>query len=184
MNEIWRDIDGYVGLYQVSNYGNVRTLNYKMKIGVVKIMKQQTVKGCYHTIELSNKDRSIKRKIFYVHRLVAQAFPEICGEWFEGAECNHKDENTDNNNANNLEWLTPKANNNYGSRLKRSLETKAKNGKRNKPVNQYDVDGNLIKRWGSGTIAANELGLNQGSISRCCLGQRNYYKWFIWRYAS
>lgn len=185
MEEIWRDIEGYEGLYQVSSQGRVRTLNYKLKKGCIHIMKQAEVKGPYNVIELSNKNRGhSKRTLFYVHRLVCFAFPEICGEYFEGAECNHKDENGLNNSASNLEWVTPKSNNNYGTRIKRSIETKNKNGKRNKPVNQYDIDGIFIKRWDSATIAANELGLKQARICRCCLGQRNHYKGFIWRYVS
>lgn len=181
MEEIWRDINGYEGLYQVSNLGNVRSLNYHMQKGNIRIMKQRVVKGPYYVIDLSKK---CVGKGHFVHHLVAIAFPEICGDYFEGAQINHKDENGLNNVVTNLEWCSAKYNNNYGTRLKRALEAKKKNGKRNKPVDQYDMDGNFIKRWASGTIAAEEMGLKQSSICRCCLGQRNNYKGFIWRYAS
>lgn len=193
MEEIWKDIEGYKGLYQVSNLGQVRSLNYHMQKGNIKIMKQQKVRG-YLVVEIHNKNRGkSKRTIYYIHRLVAQAFIPNPNNY---PEVNHKDERPENNfvyvneggtvniEKSNLEWCTEKYNNNYGTRLSRALETKKINGKRNKPVNQYDMDGNLIKRWESGTIAAEELGLCQGSISRCCLKQRNSYNGFIWRYAD
>lgn len=183
MEEIWRDIAGYEGLYQVSNLGNVRTLNYHLQKGNVQNMKQQIVKGPYCIIELSNKNRGhTKRTIYYVHRLVAEAFPEICGYYFDGAECNHKNENGLDNRAENLEWLTPKENNNYGTRLARSLETKKKNGKRNIPIIQLNLDGSFVREWKSGTIAEEELGFRQGHIASCCSGKRGSCSGYKWKH--
>ena len=179
MTEIWRDIEGYEGFYQVSSKGQIRSLHFRHS-NRVQIMKQQVVKGPYYTIEFNlNRKRDIK----YVHRIVAKAFPEICGEYFEGAECNHKDENGLNNCVENLEWCTPQYNYNYGTRLKRSLETKKKNGKRNIAVYQLDMDGNFIKRWDSATIAAENIGAHQGHISSCLTGKRQSAYGFKWRYA-
>lgn len=178
--EIWKDIEGYEGIYQVSSYGRIKSLRYRHS-SKVRIMKQQIVKGPYYTVEFNYKR---KRDIRYVHRIVAKAFPEICGDYFEGAECNHKDENGLNNNASNLEWVTSKYNNNYGTRLKRSLETKRINGKRNIPVNQLDLDGNFIKTWASATIAAEQLGVGQGHISSCLTGKRQTAYGFKWEYAT
>ena len=111
-NEIWKDIEGYEGLYQVSNFGNVKSLarivhskkrsDYKIK---EKILKQSDTTTGYKKVEL-HKDNE-KRKSFKVHRLVAQAFipnPE------NKREVNHIDGNKHNNNVNNLEWVTSSEN--------------------------------------------------------------------------
>lgn len=89
----------------------------------------------------------------YVHRLVARAFPEICGEWFEGAQVNHKDENPANNAAWNLEWCTPYYNVNYGNRNHKVSE-KLKNRKdTSKPVIQLTNDYKFVKKWQSASEA-------------------------------
>ena len=67
--EIWKDIVGYEGLYQVSNYGRVRSLNYKRN-GTVKILKNNLMKTGYHRVNLYKG----KRKQFTIHRLVADTF--------------------------------------------------------------------------------------------------------------
>lgn len=108
MTEVWENITGYEGLYQVSNLGRVKSLNYKGK-GVIKILKGYIKRDGYETVTLM-KDGI--RKYLRVHRLVAQAFlpnpdnlPQI----------NHKDENPLNNIVDNLEWCTPSYNTKYSS---------------------------------------------------------------------
>ena len=113
--EIWKDIEGYEGLYQVSNYGNVRSLNYA-KAGKVKELKQGNWRG-YKNVDLWKNG---KGKSFKVHRLVAQAFIENPNEYL----CvNHKDENKQNNHVSNLEWCTHKYNSNYGTGRERVAKT-------------------------------------------------------------
>ena len=99
MQEIWKDIKGYEGLYQVSNLGNVKSLKTN------KNLYSSNAKG-YRRVGLFKG----KRKGYSIHRLVAQAFiPNP-----ENKPCvNHKDCNRANNNVNNLEWCTHKENNNY-----------------------------------------------------------------------
>lgn len=100
--EEWRDIEGYEGLYQVSNLGRVKSvdrihtyeafgkiINRSIKGKVLKGNKSGT-KRDYWFVGLC-KENVVNQQ--YIHRLVAKAFPEICGEQFEGAEINHKDEN-------------------------------------------------------------------------------------------
>ena len=92
MTEIWKDIDGYEGLYQVSNLGRVKSLHHNKE----KILKGSYANKGYHLISLS-KEGTQKR--YLVHRLVATAF--IPNPY--KLECvNHKDENPRNNNVNNL----------------------------------------------------------------------------------
>lgn len=99
--EIWKDIKGYEGLYQISNYGKVKSVRNN-------IIRKTTYGGKgYERINLVVNG---KTKYYYIHRLVAEAFiPNN-----EKKQCvNHKDNNILNNNANNLEWCTHKENNNY-----------------------------------------------------------------------
>lgn len=126
--EKWKTIKDYEGLYEVSNNGLVRSLNYK-RSGIVKELSQKNING-YLFVCLCKEG---KRKDFYVHRLVVEAF---IGEIPKGLVVNHKDENPSNNNVDNLEICTYKYNNNYGSvkeristtltGIKRSPETCAK----------------------------------------------------------
>lgn len=115
MIEIWKDIPGYEGKYQVSNTGEVESLNYN-GTGKTKSLKQSTDKKGYKHVRLFKNG---KGKTYKVHRLVAMLFipnpnnlPII----------NHKDENKTNNNVNNLEWCTYEYNNTYGTARKRASE--------------------------------------------------------------
>ena len=129
MVEIWKDIPGYEGIYAVSNFGKVKSLQRTRKgsygsIRIVyeKILNHKIDKDGYHIVTLSKEG---KTKCIGVHRLVAQAFlPNI----YNLPMVNHKDENPSNNFVDNLEWCTAKYNNNYGTAIERRLETKLKNG--------------------------------------------------------
>ena len=111
MQEIWKDIKNYEGLYQVSNFGNIKSLTFKNKQGTYKrelILKKALGKNGYHKVILQ-KDRN--RKTVSVHRLVAEAFiPNP-----ENKKCvNHLDCNRTNNRIDNLEWCTHSENVRYG----------------------------------------------------------------------
>lgn len=107
MEEIWKDIADYEIYYQISNFGRVKN----KKTGL--ILKQNKNRGGYLQIILSVKGN---RKTFRVHRLVANAFIEkVKGK----EDVNHKDEDKENNHYTNLEWLTKKENNNYGTHNER-----------------------------------------------------------------
>ena len=116
MNEIWKDIVGYEGLYQISNLGNVKSLNYR-RTGKERILNPGN-NGCgYLFVILCNNG---KRKHFKIHRLVANAFLENPDN---KSDVNHKDEDKTNNNVDNLEWMTRQENNNYGTRNERSSKS-------------------------------------------------------------
>lgn len=104
MSEIWRDIDGYEGLYQVSNLGNVLSLHpHRSKKEKPKIISHDNIHG-YHRVELHANGNKTK---FLVHRLVADMFlPNPDNK----SEVNHKDGNKDNNTVDNLEWCTHREN--------------------------------------------------------------------------
>ena len=163
--EIWKDIKDYEGLYQVSNFGRVKSIRF----GKERILKSGTNNWGYLFVKLCKNG---KIKPFLVHRLVAEAFlPNT-----DNLPCvNHKDENKQNNNVNNLEWCDVKYNNTYGTRTEKSSK------KCSKPVLQYTLDGVFIREWKS-TAECGRNGFNQGNVAACCRGERKTYKGFIWRY--
>ena len=115
--EVWKDIEGYEGLYQVSNKRRVKSLNYK-RSGKERILKRLKNKWGYLFVHLQ-KDG--KQKGCKLHRLVAQAFipnPE------NYPEVNHRDEDKTNNAVDNLEWCTRKYNCNYGTRNEKVSKSK------------------------------------------------------------
>lgn len=200
MKEMWKDIPGYEGLYQVSNLGNIRSLKYAGG-NKVKLLKQATTNG-YKQVQLSKNG---KGKNHLVHRLVAIAFIPNPNNL---PVVNHKDENPSNNNVDNLEWCTQEYNINYGTRNERASESmkgennpcygkhlseehrkklskkmrgennpnygkKGKNSPNAKPILMYDREGNFIKRFDSIGDAYEHFGkARDGSIIGECLNGR------------
>ena len=105
-NEIWKDVAGYEGLYEVSSYGRVKSLNYGGCKGKVRIMKQTFNNNDYLMVGLT-KDK--KRKKWTVHKLVAQTFIENV----ENKPCvDHISTVKTDNRVENLRFVTHKENNN------------------------------------------------------------------------
>lgn len=177
MVEVWRDIEDYVGSYQISNFGRVRSLERiencrgrGKRLNKGRFLKQFNGKDKYKFVSLCKYG---KTKQCSVHRLVAQAFiPNP-----DNLPCiNHKDENKSNNSVNNLEWCTIAYNNNYGTAIQRRVE------KQSKPVLQYTLNGEFVNEYPSVMETARQTGILQSNISMCCLGKRKTAKGFIWRY--
>ena len=181
MTEIWEDIKGYEGLYQISNLGKIKSLDHVVKTSNKykatgsrmvkgKMLKCSFDKDGYLTISLS-KNNIVKTK--RIHKLVAETFiinlhnlPII----------NHKDENKQNNYVDNLEWCTHQYNTNYNNMPFKRAEN------RRKKVLQYDKNGNLIKKWNSMTEASKHYNISRSNISLCCLRKRKTAGGFIWKY--
>lgn len=119
MQEVWRDIKGYEGLYQVSNLGQVKRLGNDRQMRE-KTLKERKGKSGYLQVLLCKNG---KYKAKYVHRLVALAFIPNPNNH---KEINHIDENKANNNFKNLEWCNHKYNCNYGTRNLRLTGRKPK----------------------------------------------------------
>ena len=171
--EIWKDIKGFEGLYQVSDQGRVKSL----KFGKERILKPQRDKNGYLLVDLCKNKESKKCK---VHRLVCQTFlinPQNL------PQVNHKDEDKTNNRVDNLEWCDRKYNSNYGTRTQRVAE-KNTNGKLSKPVLQYTKYCEFIKEWKSASDVERNLGYAQQNISRCCLGRCKSAYGFLWKYKN
>lgn len=181
MEEVWKDIEGYEGLYQVSNLGRVKSLDrviMRKKQGAIfkkgTILKPMEYKG-YQYVFLckDNKQRSIK-----IHRLVAKAFLHNPDKL---PEVNHKDENKQNNRVDNLEWCNHKYNMNYGTWIDRRRDN-FDYSYCYKRVNQYDLNGNFIKTWSNIALAQRELKICH--ISDCCNGKRKTAGKYIWEYTN
>lgn len=168
MEEIWKDIPGYESLYQISNFGRVKSFREGTKFGKQKeyILKPSLITSGYHVVTLYSKERREKHQ---VHRLVANAFLDNP----LNLPCvNHKDENKLNNRADNLEWCTYQYNNNYGTARIRARKT------RNNPILQKTLDGDPIAIYASSVIAATLLGLKVHSINSWCRsGVGGGYRW-------
>ena len=166
-NEIWRPVVGYEGLYEVSNFGRVKSLARLDSIGrivVEKILKTSLRSG-YPSISLC-KNGIIKSAT--VHRLVWEAFN---GPIPEGMEVNHIDQNQQNNHLENLNILTHTDNLKWGSRLELVSAALTNSPKLSKPVIQYDLEGNIVQEWPSAAEAARQLNLFKTNISAACNGK-------------
>ena len=184
LNEEFRDIKGYEGYYQVSNYGRVKRLakiellkskNQYNNFCSYRVIKERILTNLYSKgycrVTLSQRN---KKKIYQVHRLVAEVFipnpknlPEV----------NHKREKEkDNNLVSNLEWCTSKQNCNYGNRNKKiSLKVKKK-------IIQLNCDFEIIKVWDSVSEASNYYKVTVSNITQCLRRRNKTACGYIWRY--
>ena len=149
MNEIYKDIQGYEGKYQISNLGNVYSLITN------KILKPGLTLDGYYQVNLYKNG---VKKHLYIHRLVAQSFLDNTNNY---PIINHKDENPMNNIYSNLEWCDKKYNNNYGKCKDKHAKTVSK------PINQYDLQDNFITQWNSMNEAIVTLKLRRGELCFC-----------------
>jgi hypothetical protein len=178
MEEIWKDIPDYEGLYQVSNIGRVKSFGNGKSTnplnGVERIMKLQHKR--YIRVKLSKNGNY---KYWSVHRLVCLTFlPNPNNK----PQINHIDGDRYNNNISNLEWVTAKEN------IRHSIDTglqpivRGAQHSSSKPIIQKDLNGNIINRWESIKMACKELGYNSFGIIKCCKKEKKYktaygYKW-------
>lgn len=172
--EIWRDIEGFEGLYQVSNKGRVKSLPRLRNcihphITNVHILRPRFVgKGKYAAVALHDKSRGIKRQV-KVHQLVAKAFiSNPCGY----VEINHKDEDKWNNCVDNLEWCSRSYNVNYDTaNNKRASHLQ-------QPIAMVGSDGVTLKVFESFRKAAKHIGVTSGSISHAVKGGYRLYGYY------
>lgn len=168
---MWKPIQGFEGLYEVSDGGRIRALRGKTP-RLLKINK--TVAGYPHVGLVKCRESAKKRHWYSVHRLVAAAFIGPCPD---GYVVNHKDENKANNAVSNLEYVTRRENNIFGSRIDHIASLTRK------PVIRIGKDGGLkAYKWAGD--AAKEFGCSISCIQRAALGLAKTAKGYYWKYAS
>lgn len=173
--EIWKDIKGYEGYYQVSNLGRVRSLDRidslnRKRYGKILVRKHNNRNYFTHCLKINGKAH-----YFLVHRLVALAFipnpknlPQV----------NHIDEDKSNNRVSNLEWCDAKYNDNYGNR------NRIAGKKHRKAVIATNVQTKEIIEIPSMTIAQEKYGFSLKSVWNCCNGRQKQYKGYSFEYAK
>lgn len=168
--EIWKDIEGYEGLYQISNLGEVkalpRNINNQFKNKEYNLKKIINKDG-YYVINLKNSNH--KNKIHRINRLVAMAFipnPE------NKLQVNHIDGNKKNNKVENLEWCTAKENKQHAQ----------KNGLiRKKTILKLDLNGNVLQKYETVREASELNNLDYTTIIKCCNGKCKTCGGYKWR---
>lgn len=179
--EVWKDIPGYDGYYQISNWGNVKSSR--------KILKAGLRKGYLYI--------PLKHRKFSIHRLVAMVFIDNPKNY---PEIDHIDGNPLNNYVNNLRWVDRKQNElNPITRKRLSESLKGRNIKwknkisetlkgrsgekhpRSIKIYQYSKNNIMIKSYSNARIASNETNIPQSNINRCVNGKLKSAGGYIWK---
>ena len=196
MEEQWRtavyDGEIYEEFYKVSNLGRIKNINYR-NTGIERLMNPVERKDGYLQVDLSKNKET---KTCLVHRLVAFTFLEnpenkpyinhkIEGE--KGKKINmviFNEDGTVDEERTTIEWVTPKENNDYGTRTERAGKAISKantNGKLSKRVLQFTLDGEFIREYPS-IMECERNGFNHQHVSACCQGKRKTHKGFRFMY--
>ena len=211
--EIWKPIKGFEGLYEISNFGRVKSLGRDIvrKDGTRKVFRSRILKPYItstRTKHLKVDLRTIDsiRYVKFVHRLVAESF---IPNKYNKPDIDHIDTDPFNNRAPNLRWCTPKENSHNpltkinhkiacdNSRKEISSQTRGKLSSYlrlhsnsgmfpRKAVIQLDLNGNYIKEYPSGSEAARQLGIKKDKINRFCRGERmnKFPGGFKWKFKN
>lgn len=189
-NEIWKDIKGYEGKYQISNMGRVKSLNYN-KTGKAQLLKPISNSKGYLYVCLWHNNTYIRE---YIHRLVALSFiPNP-----NNLPCvDHINTQRNLNTVTNLRWVSVKDNLNNPLTRRKNSDTKKQiylgslnpnfgnRGIKNKlsiPIKQLDLYGNVIREWSCAKDAEREMGFDASTITKCCKGKKQTHKGYRWEY--
>jgi|WetSurMetagenome_2_1015567.scaffolds.fasta_scaffold48891_7 hypothetical protein len=194
MKEIWKTVVGYEGYYEISDLGNVRSLErvieYELKTQSGTVIKRVVKKSKLLKVHIANTgyyttDLQVNgiRQTVAIHRLIAEAFipnPE------NKATVNHKDGVKTNIAISNLEWATFSENNKHAvnNGLRESPWTGIFGSKhpQSKPVVQLDKTGNVLNRFANAREAQVKTGASYKHISSCCLGKRISTGGYCWKF--
>lgn len=184
MEELWRNVGGFDKKYEVSNFGRFKSNG--------KILKGSYSSGYYY-FSLGGRN-GVKMAL---HVIVAKAFPDICGEWFEGAAVHHKNFNRGDNRPENLIVLTHSEHSKLHylhlpdsfkrpSEQRSSSISKSLAGRRavekHIPVDCYTKNGVFVRRYECISDVSKD-NYRPGNVCMCCKGQLKTAYGFLWRYA-
>ncbi|MCI9110536.1 MAG: hypothetical protein HFH47_01840 [Bacilli bacterium] len=188
VGEVWKDIEGYEGLYQVSNFGRIKSLKRTTKYQNSERRVKEKIKGTfigkqgYLRVELSKNGQNRK---YNAHTLVAKAF---LNKECKKLEVNHINGIKTDNRVENLEWCTRSENELHAYRIGLAKNTKkqretvreyCKNNK-TKTIIQLDLNLNFIKEWKSAKEVEEVLEINRKNISQCITGRNKTAGGYIW----
>lgn len=189
MEEIWREIPGFEGYYEISSERNVRSLDREVvrSDGQVRHYKgkmlkpTETVNG-YLIISLRYKG---KLKQYLLHNLYAKTFPELIqNEWFPGAEIDHINTIRTDNRPENLKWVDRSGNMANPITKKRCSEIRKGREATNKRwVIKLSLNNEILHFYPSIRLASKDNNIPEPNISKCCSGKRNKAGNYIWKYA-
>lgn len=185
--EVWKDVVGYKGYYQVSNLGRIRTVGrvvsacYKSRQFIQGriICPNRFPKGYLGCTLYKNGSQKLR----YIHRLVAEAFIPNPDNY---PQVNHIDEDKSNNRVENLEWCTALYNMNAGTVTARLSKTR-KAMKLGRPIVQIDKSTNkIVASFHNSAIAMEATGIDSSAINKCCLNRSKFKTagGYIWKYAD
>lgn len=192
MEEVWKDVVGYEGLYQVSNLGRVKSVDRTIFRSSTpqkvkgKIISQGLLNSGYKAVSLWYKK---KRKAFTVHRLVANAFLEkVDGKDF----IDHINGVRTDNRANNLRWCTRIENSNFpiarskyiAANKKRVEKIRKIRSEHSLEVLQLTTEGLVVKKWSSVKEASENLGILTSGIYASCVGAKKTAGGYKWKYVD
>lgn len=179
--EEWRPVVGYEGLYEVSDWGNVRSLDRMVRskggserLALGKLLKQYLDKDGYKRVGLHSNDKQV---IAGVHRLVAEAFIDNPDDL---PVIDHRDGHRDNNMVDNLRWFTVSLNNSTEQARQRKRQAAYNRTDNKVKIRQYSLDGEPLKDFDSSMEIERELGFDRSSVIRVCKGKQHTsygYKW-------
>lgn len=190
LDEIWKDIPGYEGLYQASTKGRIRSLDREVSTydinthGLTKRIIPGKIlspgkTGDYRNYYLVALYKNGKKQNFRVHYLVMLTF---VGPRPDGMDINHIDENGLNNELSNLEYVSRSYNINWGSRNKRASSKQTNRKDRSKIVIQYNLDGSYVRQYQSIHEVQRLNGYAYQNIQKCCHNKAPYAYGFIWKF--
>jgi hypothetical protein len=184
MKETWKSIEEFEGLYEISNYGRIKSFQKNKRSGY--ILKVINSSGWYLSTSLI-KDKI--RKTYRIHRLVAKAFisnPD------NKSQVNHKDGNKQNNNVQNLEWVTPSENIQHAIKFKPSIIAGINHYNqvlKPKKVQQFKITGDFIAEYQNCVVAGSITGVCPRNINQ--VASKTEYKpgltrkqagGYVWKY--
>ena len=186
--EQWKDIAGFEGKYQVSNLGRVKSLKYhrankEKTLAVRGAVRRGKERYFYVTLSKDNKTA-----VRYVHRLVAECFVNNPDN---KPYVNHKDGDIHNNNADNLEWVTPLENNIHAMRILGRYPHKGfkfDKCKASKKVCQIYISEEgyryHLATYANAVVSSLITGISEAEIRQCCKGKRKQAGGYIWQYVE